>query len=607
MTPPENSLVKVLEWEKRYRLFAEKTGRIFLNIDLVKERVECVGAIKDITGYDAEKFQEIDINTFKELFHPKDRKRIAEVVELSFETGEYFNEEYRLRRKDGKYIYLENSAIFLKDKRGQPDRVLGVLRDITEKALSRQKLDRTREKFLYVAEQTGQLIYDIDTGTNKIEWAGAIEEITGFTPEELSRVALPALRELINTEDRERVWSAFNHSLKTGEKFYQEYWSQKKDGSYIYVENSSTFLKDEDGKVYRALGVMKNINERVRNREKLQKSEDRLQTYMQNFKGIGFQLDRNFTPVLMQGAVEEILGYTPEEILSEKIKCLDVVEPEDRDQLVRNQRKLVEDPKNVIDHEYRIRHRDGTVRWVHEIIQNISDSVEEPWLFQGSIIDITDRKNAEEFIKRIEEIRKKEIHHRIKNNLQVISSLLDLQAEKFTDAKVVEAFRESQRRVISMSMIHEELYKSKDVENLDFTSYLRKLVSELFLSYKLENAEVSLRMDVQEDIFLNMDIAIPLGIIVNELVCNSLKYAFSQESKGEICIELHSMENAETPKNFQYILTISDNGSGFPENINFENLNSLGLQLVKTLVEQIKGEVEIKRDHGTDFQIRFGK
>jgi two-component sensor histidine kinase len=139
--------------------------------------------------------------------------------------------------------------------------------------------------------------------------------------------------------------------------------------------------------------------------------------------------------------------------------------------------------------------------------------------------------------------RKKEIHHRIKNNLQVISSLLDLQADKFNDIKVVEAFRESQNRVISMALIHEELYKEKGTDILNFSEYIKMLADTLFQTYRVSSKNIYLNMDLEENVLFNIDTAVPLGIIVNELVSNSLKHAFIGKDKGEILIKLHSNPN----------------------------------------------------------------
>jgi two-component sensor histidine kinase len=196
---------------------------------------------------------------------------------------------------------------------------------------------------------------------------------------------------------------------------------------------------------------------------------------------------------------------------------------------------------------------------------------------------------------KLEEIRKKEIHHRIKNNLQVISSLLDLEADKFTDESVIEAFKESQNRVISMALVHEELYRSQDMESIDFSDYLMKLVNELSYSYIIEKESIKIKTNV-ETVFLDMDTAIPLGMIVNELISNSFKHAFSPGEKGEIYVNL-SLDNGKL------ILAVGDNGTGFPEHVNFRETDSLGLQLVTTLISQIGGILELERDGGTSFRI----
>ncbi len=185
--------------------------------------------------------------------------------------------------------------------------------------------------------------------------------------------------------------------------------------------------------------------------------------------------------------------------------------------------------------------------------------------------------------------------------MQVISSLLSLEADRFTDAKMLEAFRESQNRVTSMALIHEELCKGDEVNSLDFADYLRKLTNNLFHSYRLRNEEISLNLEL-EKIYLDINTAIPLGIIVNELISNALKYAFPDQKGGKIHVSLHTTEKCEK---FQFILTVSDNGNGFPEEIDLQNTNSLGLQIVNILVEQIEGYIELKRNNGTEFSIYF--
>ncbi|MDW5559913.1 PAS domain S-box protein [Methanosarcina sp.] len=227
-------------------------------------------------------------------------------------------------------------------------------------------------------------------------------------------------------------------------------------------------------------------------------------------------------------------------------------------------------------------------------------------------------EQAYKFLKKIETIRNQEIHHRVKNNLQVISSLLDLQAEKFDnkecikDSEVMEAFKESQNRVISMALIHEEFHKGGGTDTLNFSQYIKNLADNLFLTYKFGSDGIILDMDIEENIFFDMDTSIPLGMIINELVSNSLKHAFSGREKGEIKIKLHREERkeciesiSEDCKSTNFTLTISDNGVGILEELDIEDLNSLGFQLVISLVDQLDGEFELKRNNGTEFTMRF--
>ena len=206
--------------------------------------------------------------------------------------------------------------------------------------------------------------------------------------------------------------------------------------------------------------------------------------------------------------------------------------------------------------------------------------------------------------------------------MQVISSLLDLQAEKFKNRKfikdweVLEAFRESRDRLISMAIIHEELYKGKEFETLNFSAYIRELVEKLFQTYRLNNKNISLHMDLEENAFLNMDDAVPFGIIINELVSNSLKHAFIRQDNGRIHIKLRREEDrefinngkkrkCEDFKSTSFILKVSDNGVGIPKSVDLENPTSLGMQLVTTLAEQLGGELKLERSKGTEFIIRF--
>ncbi|MDR4505989.1 MAG: HAMP domain-containing protein [Candidatus Scalindua sp.] len=210
----------------------------------------------------------------------------------------------------------------------------------------------------------------------------------------------------------------------------------------------------------------------------------------------------------------------------------------------------------------------------------------------------------------------REIYHRVKNNMQVISSLLRLQSSHIKDEKYVEIFKESQNRIKAMALIHEKLYRSKDLANIDFNDYIKNLVNDLFLSYKVSDGKVALKMNI-ETVPFGIDTAIPCGLIVNELVTNSLKYAFPGKKDGEIKISLRQipidtsqpgnqrLPNADSESEM-FELIVSDNGIGIPEELDYRNTQSLGLRLITNLSEnQLQGKLGLKRNGGTEFRLNF--
>jgi len=191
----------------------------------------------------------------------------------------------------------------------------------------------------------------------------------------------------------------------------------------------------------------------------------------------------------------------------------------------------------------------------------------------------------------------KEIHHRVKNNMQIISSLLSLQAEQATELETVELLNESQRRIKSMARIHEKLYRSGSLAEIDFGDYIESLIDELLQTYNIPLGTVTFTTDI-ENVRLSLDTAIPCGLIVNELMSNSLKHAFLDGRTGEVRIALQHANGAHT-------LTVADNGVGFPADLDFRTTDSLGMQLVVTLVNQLEGTIESNRENGTAFVISF--
>jgi PAS domain S-box-containing protein len=224
-------------------------------------------------------------------------------------------------------------------------------------------------------------------------------------------------------------------------------------------------------------------------------------------------------------------------------------------------------------------------------------------LLQAVVRDITERKRNEEKIKASleeKEVLLKEIHHRVKNNLQVISSLLRLQSRYITDPHILEMLQESQNRVQSMALVHEQLYQSADLSRIDFADYIHSLTSHLCQAYEGNAKRAKLLINVTP-VLLNIDTAVPCGLIINELVSNSLKYAFPGNNIGNIQIDFqNSLDNPQ-----ELCLTVQDNGIGFPTGIDFRSSGTLGLRLVCSLVRQLGGNIELEKDLGTIFIIKF--
>lgn len=216
--------------------------------------------------------------------------------------------------------------------------------------------------------------------------------------------------------------------------------------------------------------------------------------------------------------------------------------------------------------------------------------------------EITDRKLTEEKLKASlaeKDVLLKEIHHRVKNNLQVISSLLDLQAQYIRDPQALQSFQDSQIRVKAMARVHEQLYQSDDLAQVDFTRYIQNTASSLFSAYGGRSKGISFLPQI-EDIAVSIDTAIPLALIVSELIANSLKHGFPHpKNDGEILVKLWLGENSSGN------LLVSDNGVGLPVEIDWQNPFTLGLKLVNILTRQLRGRVELNRNKGTAFQVTF--
>lgn len=229
--------------------------------------------------------------------------------------------------------------------------------------------------------------------------------------------------------------------------------------------------------------------------------------------------------------------------------------------------------------------------------------VDRARLVQCNIRDITDRKQVEEGIRaslREKEILLRELHHRVKNNMQVISGLLDLQARSSRNPELIEMLNKSQSRILSMALVHEQLYASKDLARIDMVGYVRALSQELFQAYKIDPRKIDLIVRTEGNVYVDIGKAIPCGLILNELVSNALKHSFPSDGPGELQIIIHETKNKEIE------IIVRDNGLGLPDDVEIQQPRSMGLYLVSGLVKkQLEGQIEVRQDNGTEFRIIF--
>ncbi len=299
-------------------------------------------------------------------------------------------------------------------------------------------------------------------------------------------------------------------------------------------------------------------------------------------------------------SAEKIFGWNEKEIVGKNFLPLafDQKLQTENEQIIRN----AISGGAVSGIETVLMRKDGKRFDVSMTVSPLRDTDQNVVGLSGIFRDITERKRAEEQIKeslKEKEVLLREIHHRVKNNMQIISSLLRLQSASIKDKKYSDMYRESQNRIISMSLIHEKLYQSGDLTKIDVKDYIRDLVAGLFESYGVNAGKIAMNIRT-ENVSLGINSAIPCGLIINELVSNSLKYAFPDGKSGEIKISIRATEG----NNME--LTVSDNGAGIPKDIDFKKTESWGMRLVTILAEnQLHGEITLNRSNGTEFQIRF--
>lgn len=348
--------------------------------------------------------------------------------------------------------------------------------------------------------------------------------------------------------------------------------------------------------------IVQDISDRKRMETVLLESEERFRlafedaaTGMTMFAVDGYFLKAN-------RSLCDILGYADTELSA--LKFQDITHADDLETDTKYLHQLLAGEIRSCQFQKRYIHKQGHTIWILISISLVRDIKDRPQYFIAQVQDISDRRAAEiELTKslRDKEVMLQEIHHRVKNNLQVICSLLNLQSRYLEDKRTLKAFKETRNRVKSMALVHEQLYQSSNLSEIVLSDYIKQLIGNLFRAYSI-SSNIKYQLQIA-DFNLDLDTAVPCGLIINELITNAIKYAFDSVERGEISIEAVADEEK------RLVLTIADNGRGLDPNYELERSKSLGLRLVRSLTEQLQGRQEIitRQNLGTKFKFTFDR
>jgi PAS domain S-box-containing protein len=371
-----------------------------------------------------------------------------------------------------------------------------------------------------------------------------------------------------------------------------------KNGDTFPISFSASAFQNKPGDAPSLVCVAHDVTDRKEAADKLKESEYLFRSLVATMNDGVMLVDQNQNVQYVNEHFLEITGYELVEIVARNAVDLFILEEDSKFVRASFAERL---KGETARYELPIRNKKGELIWMSlsaSPVRNIAGDI------IGSMVvhtDISLRKMTELQLQNSiseKEMLIKEVHHRVKNNLQVISSLLSLQSTNVDNETANAILRESQNRIKSMAIIHEKLYQSKNLSSIDFQEYTGEIVNQLRISYGIDVKEITINSLVN-NINLGVDLAVPCGLILNELVSNAIKYAFPGEHEGKIGIMFEKSDDDV------FKLSVSDDGVGFPEDIDFRDTTSLGLQLVITLTEQLDGEITLENSGGTCFHISF--
>lgn len=621
ITTRKESERKLHESEKNYKQLVDNSpfGIIIHNegkVHYVNNRV--------LEILDEENEQELSRNLFhylKKSYHQKTLERTAKVLQ----DGEIPFTEMKLSRRGGKDpIDIEvksNKTIFkgkemiqtairditsVKDFEKQRLRAelaeeinMTLEREIVKRCQTEEELKQTQELNNSIINSALDMILTSDNDGKIVTVSPSAEEIFGYTAEEIMHKGIDVLY-----ASKEQLAIVEKELLETG-KFQGEVKNVSKDGTEFTCYLSASILKDSKGNQIGTMGVSRDISDLKEARQKLRKQTSKLEAIIEGSSNLMiYTLNENLQITSMNKRMEQFLKERFEVDVELGNNIIDLLRPYVREEhLPRLRNSFLIAFKGKYQQFEGFMEFEGKERktWMQTFVNPVrSDSYV---ISEVSCLtyEITDTKESEGRLReslREKEVLLKEVHHRVKNNLQVISSILNLQSSYVKDNNTLNILRESQNRIKSMSFIHESLYQNTNFSSIKFPEYIENLSRNLVQTYAFDrNIEILFELDAVE---VSLDQAIPCGLILNELISNALKYAFIGKNSGQIRIHL-------SEENQKVLITVQDNGIGMPIDYDIEEADSLGLQLVYTLIEQLDGEIQVTVEKGTKYLITFVK
>lgn len=576
--------MELMESEELYRMLFENS-QISTAITTIDGKI--VTANKNffkMTGYGSEEIYQIDLKTIY-----RDINQRNNLIEILRKEGKVRDYEVKMIRKNGQHFLasINTDLISYQDE----DAMLVTAIDITERKLAENKIYEQAE----LLEITHDAIILRKTDGEILFWNKGAENLYGW---DRGVVKGKITHEILKTEFPHPYEKIMGELLNKGQ-WQGELIHQTKSGQKLVVLSRWALKKSKDSSDNQVMEINMDVTERKHAETILKESENKYKTLFESDPDYTILISREGILLDVNDAMVDLTGLSKKELVGKNFTVLNFLLEKEMEQHIKQFEHDLKGNK-IEAHQYQIIDRAGIKHWINTRIIPLKSSESVKSILVIST-DITDIKKAEEKLKlslKEKEVLLREIHHRVKNNMQIISSLLNLQAFQLVDDEIaVDVLKESQNRVKSMAMVHENLYLSPDLTHIAVDDYIKRLVPNIFYSYSIMENQIKPNINV-ENIKLNIETVVPCGLIINELVSNSLKHAFPDGKKGEVKVSLKKMAD-------KYILIISDDGIGFPRDLDYKNTDSLGLQLVNNLVKQINGTISMDTNHGTTFRIIF--